>query len=87
MRLKYKTVNKMVVALSVSTIILASGIVFYLLALRLGAVAKENQTYNRYISCVLSVPAHDRTQRKIDRCWFEVQKDTGVHVKRYDKEL
>lgn len=63
-----------------------TGILFYFLSLRLGDIAKENQTYNRYISCVLSVPPSDRDKAKIDHCWTAVQQDTGIQVKRYDKQ-
>ncbi len=65
-------------------IIAATGLIFYFLSLRLGSVAKENQTYNRYISCVLSVTPDQRDPAKIDYCWLQSEKDTGIKVKRYD---
>lgn len=49
-------------------------------------LGKENQTFARFTSCVLSIPPLNRTQDRIDQCWTAVQKDTGVKVKRYDKE-
>lgn len=66
-------------------IAMMTGILFYFLSLRLGDIAKENQAYNRYNACVLSVPPLDRDTKKIDKCWVEAQKDTGIEVKRYDR--
>lgn len=68
----------------VALLIGMTGVLFYFLSLRLGDIAKENQAYNRYNACVLSVPADDRDVEKIDRCWEAAQKDTGIDVKRYD---
>jgi len=62
-----------------------TGILFYFLSLRLGDIARENQAYDRYNACVLSVPASDRDISKIDKCWTEAQEDTGIEVKRYDR--
>lgn len=50
-------------------------------------VGKENQTYSRFTACALSFPATSRTQEQIDYCWEVVQRDTGVTVKRYDREI
>lgn len=49
-------------------------------------VGRENQTFARFTACVLSIPPFNRTQDRIDQCWTAVQQDTGVTVKRYDKE-
>lgn len=82
----HNLIDKAILVAIIGIILACTGILFYFLALRLGFVAKENQTYNRYISCVLSVPAGERDQIKIDSCWNEVQNDTGIQVKRYDRE-
>lgn len=87
MKVSEETLNKAIVVTVAGIILCMSGMLFYFLSLRLGNVAKENQTYNRYISCVLSVPPVGRDQGKIDQCWTQVQKDTGIQVKRYDKEV
>lgn len=79
-------IARIVTATTLLVIAGMTGILFFFLSLRLGDIAKENQTYNRYISCVLSVPPAERDQAKIDNCWTAVQKDTGVQVKRYDKK-
>lgn len=79
-----RLLDKTVTALMVSLVAGATGILFYFLSLRLGYIAKENQAYNRYNACVLSVPADDRDIKKIDRCWKAAQEDTGIEVKRYD---
>ncbi len=86
MRLTEDTLNKAILITVAGIILSATGILFYFLSLRLGSVAKENQTYNRYISCVLSVPPEGRDALKIKECWTLVEKDTGVQVKRYDGE-
>lgn len=53
---------------------------------KIGEIARQSQTYNRYTSCVLSIPALERDQTRIDKCWTVVQEDTGEQVKRYDRE-
>jgi len=86
MKLRIKEiVNKTITAVIFCVAMVMTASVFYFLSLNIGVLVRENQTYNRYISCVLSVSSQDRTQSKINRCWIEVQKDTGVDVKRYDK--
>lgn len=82
---KTQLMNKAIILVMVLIALASSGVLFYFLALRMGDLARENQTYNRFISCVLSVPALDRDQAKIDHCWITVQQDTGIQVKRYDK--
>lgn len=77
-------VEKFITLLVAFLIIGMTGILFYFLSLRLGDIARENQAYDRYNACVLSVPASDRDISKIDKCWDEAQKDTGIKVKRYD---
>lgn len=77
-------VEKLVTIMMVALVIGMTGILFYFLSLRLGDIAKENQAYDRYNACVLSVPADDRDIKKIDRCWEAAQEDTGIEVKRYD---
>lgn len=79
-------ISRAVTVLTILLIMAMTGLLFYFLSLRLGFIAKENQTYNRYISCVLSVPSNERDQTKIDSCWTTVQEDTGIQVKRYDKQ-
>lgn len=80
-----KLVSKLITFTMFGLVMISTALLFYLLTLRLGDVAKESQTYDRYISCVLSVAPEDRDQKKVDNCWLEVQKDTGYEVKRYDK--
>lgn len=77
--------SKAITAAMFALVLLGTALVFYFLALRVGNIARENQAYDRYNACVLSVPADDRDTAKINRCWTEAQKDTGVEVKRYDK--
>lgn len=77
-------IEKIVTIFTVGLVLVMTGILFYFLSLRLGDIATENQAYNRYNACVLSVPALERNKEKIDHCWEEAQKDTGVEVKRYD---
>lgn len=77
-------VEKMVSYFVIGLVMMMTGILFYFLSLRLGEIATENQAYNRYNACVLSVPPTDRDTAKIDHCWNEAQKDTGIKVKRYD---
>jgi hypothetical protein len=48
-------------------------------------ISRENQTYDRGVACIVSINAKDRSQDQIERCWEQVQKDTGVEIKRYDK--
>ena len=78
-------IEKIVTASVVMLVISMTGMLFYFLSLRLGDIATENQAYNRYNACVLSVPASDRDEAKINRCWEAAQEDTGVWVKRYDE--
>lgn len=80
-----KIINKYIALSVFITLIVATAVLFYVLVLRISDLAIENQTYNRYISCVLSVSPQARDQSKIDHCWVEVQADTGVEVKRYDE--
>lgn len=75
------SLSKLIVTLAILISILA----FVVSYIRLGHVARESQTYNRYTSCILSVPSQEPTQERIDRCWSTVQEDTGVHIKRYDR--
>lgn len=75
-------ISKIIIPLA----ILVSLAVFVYSYVRLGEIARQSQTYNRYTSCVLSIPALERDQSKIDKCWLIVQEDTGEKVKRYDKE-
>lgn len=85
--MKYPNANiieKIVTITTVTLIFVGVGILFYFLSLRLGDIARENQAYNRYNACVLSIPALERTSEIIDRCWSQAQKDTGIEVKRYD---
>ena len=77
-------IEQIVTTFMVLLVVGMTGILFYLLSLRLGYIAEENQAYNRYNACVLSVPANDRDVQKIDRCWEAAQEDTGIYVKRYD---
>lgn len=63
----------------------AMGLFTFLLASHATTLSRESETYSRYNSCVLSVPALDRDINKIERCWDKVTKETGVDVKRYDK--
>lgn len=78
-------IEKIVTAFMVMLVVSMTGILFYFLSLRLGDIARENQAYDRYNACVLSVPASDRDEVKINRCWEAAQEDTGVGVKRYDE--
>ena len=78
-------IEKIVTAFMVVLVMSMTGILFYFLSLRLGNIARENQAYNRYNACVLSVPASDRDEAKINRCWEAAQEDTGVEVNRYDE--
>lgn len=78
-------IEKTITAVTVTLVIGMTGILSYFLSLRLGDIARENQAYDRYNACVLSVPASDRDEAKINRCWESAQKDTGVEVKRYDE--
>lgn len=78
-------IERIITIFTVGLVLLSVGILFYFLSLRLGDIARENQAYNRYIACVLSVPPPDRDSAKIDHCWVEAQQDTGVEVKRYDR--
>ncbi len=80
------TVERVITIFTIGLVMAITGILFYFLSLRLGDVARQNQAYNRYIACVLSVPPSDRDTKKIDRCWVEAQKDTGIEVKRYDHQ-
>lgn len=79
-------IERIVTIITIALVFVSVGILFYFLSLRLGDVATQSQAYNRYNACVLSVPAADRDKSKIDHCWVEAQKDTGVDVKRYDNE-
>lgn len=81
-----RIMNKIITVVIFSLLLVSTAVLFYFLTLRLGDVANENQTYSRYISCVLSVEAVERNQEKIDSCWDKVQADTGYEVKRYDEE-
>lgn len=65
--------------------ILISLLAFIISYIRVGNIARESQTHNRYTSCVLSIPALERDKRLIEFCWKTVQEDTGVQVKRYDR--
>ena len=78
-------VEKIVTYIVLTLIAFSTGILFYFLSLRIGDIARESQAYNRYNACVLSVPPLERDIAKIDTCWIEAQKDTGIEVKRYDK--
>lgn len=78
--------NKILSLSLTALLITAMGLFTFVLVLTVSHLAKENETYQRYSSCVLSVPAPQRDQNKIDKCWDVVQKDTGVNVKRYDKK-
>lgn len=78
-------IERIVTIFTLALIITGVGILFYFLSLRLGDVARENQAYNRYNACVLSIPALERTKEVIDKCWNSAQQDTGIEVKRYDK--
>lgn len=78
-------IEKIVSYIVITLILLSTGMLFYFLSLRLGDIARENQAYNRYNACVLSVPPTDRDRSKIDHCWVEAQTDTGIEVKRYDQ--
>lgn len=78
-------IEKIVTAFVAMLVLSTTGILFYCLSLRLGDIARENQAYDRYNACVLSVAASDRDEVKINRCWEAAQKDTGVEVKRYDE--
>lgn len=78
-------IERIITIFTVGLVLAMTGILFYFLSLRLGDVAKQNQAYDRYNACVLSVPAADRDIGKIDRCWESAQQDTGVEVKRYDR--
>lgn len=85
MKLNAHYVEKAVTIFVTTLVLVMTGILFYFLSLRLGDIARENQAYNRYNACVLSVPALERDQAKIDRCWNQAQADTGIEVKRYDR--
>jgi hypothetical protein len=50
-------------------------------------VSRENNAYIRGVACILSINAAGRSQNDIERCWRAVQKETGIPVRRYDKEL
>lgn len=77
-------IEKIVTIFTVGLVLTSVGILFYFLSLRLGDIARENQAYDRYNACVLSLPAADRDKKVIDYCWRQAQQDTGIEVKRYD---
>ncbi len=79
-----KIIERIVTIITVGLVFVGVGILFYFLSLRLGDIARENQAYNRYNACVLSVPPSDRDENKINKCWESAQQDTGIEVKRYD---
>lgn len=81
-----KSLSNQQVSSAVLPLILAVTVVITVAAIIiLGNIAKDNQTYDRYNACVLSVPALERNQAKIDKCYHQVQDDTGRSIKRYDQ--
>lgn len=46
----------------------------------------ESVARNRVNNCILSKNANTRTQSDIESCYKVVERDLGVHLKRYDKE-
>lgn len=68
-------------------VFILSVLTFIFIFSHLSKVGGQNQTYARYNSCALSIPALERDAARIEKCWSLVQKDTGTNVKRYDKEL
>lgn len=78
------TIERTVTTLMIASILSITGVLFYFLSLRLGNIAKENQAYNRYSACILSIPSNVKSVAEIDRCYKEAQKDTGKIIKRYD---
>lgn len=68
-------------------LIISSYLFLYQATLTNREVGRQNQTYTRFTACALPITVEERTQARIDQCWEAVQKDTGVQVTRYDKEL
>lgn len=64
-------------------VIVFAAIVLIWLVLHIVDMGKQNQTYTKFTTCVLSVPAHDRDQKQIDNCYNRVQKETGVNIDKY----
>lgn len=79
-------IARIITATTLLLVFAMTGILFYFLSLRLGDIAKQNQTYNRYNACVLSIPASSRDAIEINRCYDAAQRDTGIQIKRYDNQ-
>lgn len=70
------------------------GIAFVIIFIGLGAlfifsshsrdVNAENNAYIRVIDCIISKNAVNRSQEDIETCYQSVERDTQVHLKRYD---
>lgn len=78
--LEYATVVVPLFALIALCIMIAT------LQTQLTKLGKVNSTYLRTTNCIMGIPVPERDQTKIDRCYDEVQKETGVYIKRYHKE-
>jgi hypothetical protein len=86
MKVDARLIDRVVWLTLIGSALCFTGLLFYFLSLRLGVIAKENQAYNRYNACVLSIPAHARDESEIKRCYDAAEKDTGIKIKSYDQE-
>lgn len=48
-------------------------------------ITRENEFYNIFQTCVLSVTAQNRTDNHIENCWIQAELLTGLEIKRFDK--
>lgn len=69
-------------------VLLAIGIVF--LTTRLAATTqevKETSAYTRVSNCIVAKSANQElTQDGIERCYIQVEKNTGVSLERFDEQ-
>ena len=70
----------------IAAILFGTAVLAYFLSLRLGDIARQNQAYDKFIACVLSVPALDRDENKISDCYDKAQNNSNVKIIRFDGE-
>lgn len=69
--------------------IMAAGLLLLILIFKIGKTATDVQVtsaYTRVSNCILAKNAIGRTQAEIEDCYKQVEQDTGITLKRFDKQ-
>jgi len=48
---------------------------------------KETAAYTRVSNCIVSKGSNDRTSEDVEKCYVQVEKDSGIPLERFDQQV